>query len=168
MDTAINYTTRAVQTSLSRPRSHDAVSAISSSSGSGPSGSRRARFVSENRENQSDLDSTDDVSSKDKSSINNLTNITRAALEGPVIEIVNRMNLMVDPSTSDNAKSSSSRRVNSGTKMLIYSGHDSTMVPLLKAIGLYNGNNMHRYCSLFSLSQISFVLCSKSGDDDAT
>ena len=26
-----------------------------------------------------------------------------------------------------------------GTKMLIFSGHDSTMVPLLKAIGLYHG-----------------------------
>lgn len=26
-----------------------------------------------------------------------------------------------------------------GTRMLIYSGHDSTMVPLLKAIGLYKG-----------------------------
>ena len=29
-----------------------------------------------------------------------------------------------------------------GTRMLIYSGHDSTMVPLLKAIGLYRGTVM--------------------------
>ena len=31
-----------------------------------------------------------------------------------------------------------------GTRMLIYSGHDSTMVPLLKAIGLYKGTAEHR------------------------
>lgn len=151
MDTAINYTT------LSRPRSHDTVSATSSSSGTGSSGSRRARFVSENRENQSEVDSTDDVSSKDKSSMNNLTNITRASSEGPVLEApaleaVNRVNMMTGPSSSESTKSSSTRRVNTGTKMLIYSGHDSTMVPLLKAIGLYNGNTVHCYCSLVSLS----------------
>ena len=32
-----------------------------------------------------------------------------------------------------------------GTRMLIYSGHDSTMVPLLKAIGLYKGTVLSRY-----------------------
>ena len=32
------------------------------------------------------------------------------------------------------------RSINPGTRMLIYSGHDSTMVPFLKAIGLYKGN----------------------------
>jgi hypothetical protein len=31
------------------------------------------------------------------------------------------------------------RHVSPGARMLIYSGHDSTMVPLLKAIGLYRG-----------------------------
>ena len=32
-----------------------------------------------------------------------------------------------------------SKYVSTETKMLIYSGHDSTMVPLLRAIGLYHG-----------------------------
>jgi hypothetical protein len=133
MDTAINYTTRATQPSPSQPHSHDAFSVLSSSS------SRAGRFMSENRENETDLDSTDDIRTKDISSIN-LTNVTKAA-QGGVQETVNRMNLMTDPIAPEGTKSSNSRRVQTGTKMLIYSGHDSTMVPLLKAIGLYNGES---------------------------
>jgi hypothetical protein len=95
--------------------------------------------MSENRENETDLDSTDDIRTKDISSIN-LTNVTKAA-QGGVQETVNRMNLMTDPIAPEGTKSSNSRRVQTGTKMLIYSGHDSTMVPLLKAIGLYNGES---------------------------
>jgi hypothetical protein len=133
MDTAINYTTRATQPSPSQPHFHDAFSVLSSS------GSRAGRFMSENRENETDLDSTDDIRTKDISSIN-LTNVTKAA-QGGVQETVNRMNLMTDPIAPEGTKSSNSRRVQTGTKMLIYSGHDSTMVPLLKAIGLYNGES---------------------------
>jgi hypothetical protein len=145
MDTAINYTSRATQTSPSRPHSHDAFSALSSS------GSKVRRFMSENRENEPELDSTDDVRTKDVAGTT-LTNVIKAAPGGPVKVTVNRMNLMIDPSSSEGTKSSSSRRVNTGTKMLIYSGHDSTMVPLLKAIGLYNGNTVRCCWSLLSLS----------------
>lgn len=136
MDTAINYTTRSTQTSLSRSSSN---------------GRRAARAMSENRENETASDSTDDIETKGKSSSNNLTNITKASSEGTVMETVNRMNLMVDPSGTEGVKSTSTRRVNSGTKMLIYSGHDSTMVPLLKAIGLYNGEALHpvRHSSVY-------------------
>jgi hypothetical protein len=137
MDTAVNYTTRATQPSPSRPQSHDAFTVLSSS------GSRAGRFMSENRENETDLDSTDDIRTKDISSIN-LTNVSKAAQGGPVQETVNRMNLMTNPIASEGTKSSNSKRVQTGTKMLIYSGHDSTMVPLLKAIGLYNGESMRR------------------------
>jgi hypothetical protein len=44
--------------------------------------------------------------------------------------------------TDDDMKNtdSSFKNVTAGTKILIYSGHDSTMVPLLGALGLYHGD----------------------------
>ena len=58
-----------------------------------------------------------------------------------VREMVDRLDLAVsmgmrgDPTNAANVSSTDS----SFTKMMIYSGHDSTMVPLLCALGLYNG-----------------------------
>ena len=141
MDTAINYTARAPQTSYSRLLSNEAPHPVDAIS---PSSSKATRIITDVKEIDS-VDSTDD-NGKLKSSTNKGMAPSSAAGEGAVTETVNRMNLMTDASTSDGTKSSAIRRVRSGTKMLIYSGHDSTMVPLLKAIGLYNGKIV-RNCS---------------------
>lgn len=62
------------------------------------------------------ISSTDDNSMK-----NNNSNITNNGID----------NSKHDPHNN--------KHLNSNIKMLIYSGHDSTMVPLLRAIGLYKG-----------------------------
>ena len=54
------------------------------------------------------------------------------------------------------------RHVSPGARMLIYSGHDSTMVPLLKAIGLYRGtggSKEMRRNRFITCTAANFLLC---------
>jgi hypothetical protein len=134
MDTALNLTAHSMnslqlqmqkeQSSHSIPLSTDATLASSSSKAEDSGVSASSADVSQFDENIED--------NMDLSRIS-------TASSGTGRQATSTKHTSRDSLGSSEGLKGGRRHVSPGARMLIYSGHDSTMVPLLKAIGLYRG-----------------------------
>lgn len=134
MDTALNFTAHSMsnlpvqmqkeQSSHSLPPSMDATLASSNIKAEDSAVSAAAADVSQFDESIEDNE--------------NSSHITTAS-SGTGRQATSTKHTSRDALGSSEGLKGGRRHVSPGARMLIYSGHDSTMVPLLKAIGLYRG-----------------------------